>query len=671
MESGTGRGQEANQVSSGSPNVSSVAPQLFFSANERQELTYVNALADSSLGYEPGEVLKHPLLDYVHPDDHDKARHLWCQLACDQATARQQFRIRHRDGHYVPFLVETMPRLYWDGRFGGVDGIVYPAMADGLVERTRGSLLKQMAGLREVGESLGSMSDLSRVLESLAAYPVRQGADACWIGLLEDGALRPHPAALSGADGARLAASAQSAASSPDAHTPLARAMATRQAVVEELDGAAGPHGPLVDEARARGYRSMAFVPMVYGDEPLGVICAYSRQEHAFRGWRLEVYDLFAQIAAAAVANTQALQLAQRSEARFRELVDGLPCVVYVARTSWPPTLLFVSSNIEQFTGYKPDDFYADMSLALRCIHPDERERAIQQVRSSMARPEPYTMECRVLHRNGRDVYHAAARSTPFQTSDGEVRLRRGIIVDVTQQRQLEHELLQSQRLAAIGEMAAMMAHEIRNPLAGMSLALRMLRDAKGDGALERECRRDLEHCVQRINATVSRVLDFSKARPLMPRPCRLDEVVASVQRLTATYMRKSHVQLHTELPDDLPELRADPDQLEQVFVNLILNACKAMPDGGQATLRARTEPRRLHVEVADTGIGIEAERLDVIFDPFYTGFGHGTGLGLPLCRRILEAHGGTIAAQSEPGKGSTFHIELPLEPPDAPDPRH
>ena len=354
------------------------------------------------------------------------------------------------------------------------------------------------------------------------------------------------------------------------------------------------------------------------------------------------------------------------SEERFRHLVEHLPCVVYVAEPAWPPVFLFISGNVERFTGFKPEEFYADGSIAFQCVHPDDRERAIEQMRRSMYDPAPYVVEFRSVHRRSKRVYHAAFHSLPVADAGGQATLRQGIIMDVTEQKRLEQELLQSQRLAAIGEMAAMMAHEIRNPLAGMSLALRTLRTSGGDKQLEAECLDDLEACLRRIDNTVSRALDFSKARPPMPRPCRLPDILAAARQLTAAYARKSRVDLHAELPAGLPELVADPDQLEQVFVNLILNACKAMPQGGRVTLRAWSDPGRILAEVADTGIGIPPEQLARVFNPFQSGFAEGVGLGLSLSKRILAAHGGAISVESTPGQGTTFRIELPLEPPHA-----
>jgi len=347
----------------------------------------------------------------------------------------------------------------------------------------------------------------------------------------------------------------------------------------------------------------------------------------------------------------------------FCSFVEHLPCVLYVTRPTWPPAVEFISANVERFLGYAPKDFYADRELGLRCIHPEDRERVGGQMREAMNRAEPYRVEYRAVHRGGSPVYHAAEVSVPVADAAGRVVRRQSIILDVTEQKRLEAELLRSQRLAVVGEMATMMAHQIRNPLAGMALALRALERLVGGDPEGRECLADLDGCLVRINDTVSRLLDFARARPPVRRKCRLADIVANARHLASSHIRRHGIEVEVALSPDLPELVADPAQLEQVLVHLILNACKAMPDGGRLTLRAHGEPGHLVVTVADTGVGIPPEDLSRLFSPFYSGSGLGVGLGLSLCERLVAAHEGSIRVQSAPGKGTTFRIELPLEP--------
>ncbi len=637
-----------------------VGVHLLFSTDALLRVTYVSAAIRHVLGYEPDEIVGRVARDYVHPDDTEAAIAMWERLASGESLRRVELRLRRRDGCYVPFILDALPRLD-EGQFVGIDGVGCAPRPAGF---TRDVALGQIASLRRASRPLAAAGGLPSILSALSGYPIDLGADSCWIGLLEEGALDVRPVAHAGPDGAALAAAE---AGRILGRGPIERAIITRATVVETLDDDAST--PLLAEARRRGHRALAVVPVVHADQPLGVVCVYSRRQQFLDARRLRLLELFAQVAAAAVVSTKSLGRERHAEARLRDLVEQLPCIVYVSRAAWPPQLLFMSGNIERFVGYPPEDFYADGSLSLRCIHPDDRQRFAEHTRRHTTLDEPHTIEYRLLHRNGRDVTHVAGHSIPVHDDAGRLVLRQGIIVDITERRRLEEELLQSQRLAAIGEMAAMLAHEIRNPLAGMSLALRVLRGANGDEETAGECLEDLAQCLGRINATVSRILDFSKARPLVARRCTLPPILDAARRLTATYVRKNGITLDLDVEPDLPELVADPDQLEQVFVNLILNACKAMPDGGRVALAVSARDQHLCVEVADTGIGISPEQLDHIFDPFYSAFGHGTGLGLTLCRRIVQAHGGRIDARSRPGKGSTFRIELPPEPPHAPNP--
>ncbi len=360
---------------------------------------------------------------------------------------------------------------------------------------------------------------------------------------------------------------------------------------------------------------------------------------------------------------------ARDAEERYRDLVNGLPCVVYEVEPAWPPKLVFISDRIEHYTGYRPEDMYRDARLVVETIHPEDRERLAEAASRVTFRPEPYWLEYRVVHRHSGEVFHMRAISLP-RVVDGRVVRRHGVMVDVTEEKRLERELLRSQRLAAIGEIATMMAHEIRNPLAGISLAVRALRRG-ASGKVRDECLDDIEACLRRVNDTVERTLNFARARPFQPRPCSLKSVIEAVKNLAATYVRKSDIAWEEDIAPGIPDLVADPDQLAQALVNLVLNACKAMPSGGRLSLRAWPDGKGVVVEVGDTGIGIPPQELGRIFDPFYSGFGEGAGLGLPLARRIVKAHGGSISVRSTVGEGTVFRIELPLEPDHAKRPGH
>lgn len=355
------------------------------------------------------------------------------------------------------------------------------------------------------------------------------------------------------------------------------------------------------------------------------------------------------------------------SHPAFRSFAQHLPCVLYIGRPDWPPVLEFISSNVERLIGYRDEEFLAKPGLFLEFIHPEDRARVADEIRLAMMRPVPYRLEFRVVHRNGKDVLSAAMLSVPVPDAAGRVVRRQGIIVDVTEQKRLEAELLASQRLAVIGEMAAMMAHEIRNPLAGMELALRVLRGLVAANPEARECVEDLAECAARIRDAVSLAEDLAAVRPVMMRACHLASVVSGACRRTAPYVRKRRVRVDAEVPPDLPALVADAAQLEQAFVNLILHAARAMPEGGRLAIRARVEAECLAVEiVAAPSYTLSEESLSSA--PAAQGCApDGLALGVSLCQRILAAHGASLRVEGAPGKGPVFHLKLPLDSAHAP----
>ncbi len=234
-----------------------------------------------------------------------------------------------------------------------------------------------------------------------------------------------------------------------------------------------------------------------------------------------------------------------------------------------------------------------------------------------------------------------------------------------------------AERLASMGELAASLAHEIKNPLAGIDGAVQVMADEMPDTDSRKEIMLEVLSQVRRLDRTVRDLLAF--ARPGRPdvAPCDLHQVLDRTLLLVAEDPKAKHVRVVRDYRADIPRLEADGKQLGQVFLNLVLNAIQAMPGGGQ--VRIRTELQGMgggngagplpagpvvEVEIADTGPGIPPHLLEEIFKPFVTTKHRGTGLGLSVSRRIVEEHGGDISAQNQPGGGATFRIRLPARSP-------
>lgn len=230
--------------------------------------------------------------------------------------------------------------------------------------------------------------------------------------------------------------------------------------------------------------------------------------------------------------------------------------------------------------------------------------------------------------------------------------------------REAQEQVVRSTKLAAIGELAASVAHEINNPLTSvLGYASHLLRrpDLPED---PKKLLRIMEQETLRVRKIIRNLLDFARQRPSWMRPVDLlqplKETVALVQGVAET----SRVKIHEEYDGTPVIVKMEPNEIKQVFINIVNNALQAMPDGGDLTIRQRINGQNeACVEFIDTGIGIPAENKDKIFEPFFStkGEGSGTGLGLSISYRIIHNHGGRIEVESEPGRGSTFRVVLPL----------
>lgn len=235
---------------------------------------------------------------------------------------------------------------------------------------------------------------------------------------------------------------------------------------------------------------------------------------------------------------------------------------------------------------------------------------------------------------------------------------------DLTERRELEQQLQRSQKLAALGVMAGGIAHEVRGPLSTCYSAVQFLEEADLDAELREQCIEKIRGSVLKASYIIENLLRF--ARPaandemMETDLCRLLQETAD---LVANQAKVHQVDLRLNLPSCSVRLRAVPNLLQQMFLNMFLNAINAMPDGGELRVDVHPESDQVFTDIIDNGVGIAEQDLDKIFDPFHTTTKgpEGVGLGLSICHSIARRHLGTIHVTSEPGKGSTFRVELPV----------
>ncbi|RMH36970.1 MAG: PAS domain S-box protein [Nitrospirae bacterium] len=316
----------------------------------------------------------------------------------------------------------------------------------------------------------------------------------------------------------------------------------------------------------------------------------------------------------------------------------------------------YVNSRIETW-GYAKDDVLGRPYLSI--LSKRYRGRHLEDM---LAMSEKRVYEVEVASRQG-ETRSVLVSVSPLRDEQGQPTGVLGIARDITERKVLEQQVRNAERLASIGKLAAGVAHEINNPLGGILNCLYNIRKGMLSPARAEEYMHYMEDGLRRVQKIVRQLLDFSQQHDPELTPTDLNALVERVLVLTDHALRAKQLTLVRECDPVGPTVLVDPHMIEQVLMNLILNAVHAMDPGGCLTIRTRFEDTHCEIHVADTGCGISPDIRPHIFDPFFTTkkTGEGTGLGLSVSLGIVERHGGEMMVESEIGKGTVFIVRLPI----------
>ncbi|MBK6306066.1 MAG: PAS domain-containing protein [Gemmatimonadetes bacterium] len=356
------------------------------------------------------------------------------------------------------------------------------------------------------------------------------------------------------------------------------------------------------------------------------------------------------------------------SEELFRELAENIDAVFYLARPD-ATGVDYVSPGFWSIWGRTPAELQEQPELWMDAIHPDDRDRVLEAFEVDRA---GFHAEYRIVRPDGSERW-ISDRSFPVRDAAGKLVRIAGVATDETTRRTLEMQLLQAQRLESIGRLAGGVAHDFNNLL---TVILSHAAFARQDLATADEDLAAIEQAGARASELTAQLLAFARRQVIEPRIIDLNVLTTQIDRMLRRLIGE-HVQLETVLEPQLWPVRVDPAQMEQVLLNLAVNARDAMPNGGTLTLEtanvvldagyvashADVQPGEyVMLAVSDNGEGIDPALLPMIFEPFFTTkpSGVGTGLGLATCYGIIRQAGGHIWAYSEPGNGATFKLYLP-----------
>lgn len=370
-------------------------------------------------------------------------------------------------------------------------------------------------------------------------------------------------------------------------------------------------------------------------------------------------------------------------ERSLKELADikfALDQSTIVAITDQRGIINFVNDEFCRISKYSREELLGqDHRIINSGYHPKD---FIRDLWTTIAAGGVWKGELRNLAKDG-SIYWVDTTIVPFLNSEGKPYQYVAIRHDITQLKLAEAQVLKqaaelqrAAQLSFVGELAAGLAHEIKNPLAGIQGVVDILIRRRDKNDPEREALEGVRHEVERIDSTVRALLDRARPRLVSVRTSSLSDIVVRAINLARAQLANTaqgdrNVSIEFDPPVDPITIAIDPAQIEDAVLNLIINAIEAVDGDGTVTIQvARSENERSEgfedeavVEVKDNGRGISEEDINRIFNPFFTTRPGGTGLGLPAVRRIARAHGGRVEVSSSPGRGSSFTIHLPVNP--------
>ena len=362
------------------------------------------------------------------------------------------------------------------------------------------------------------------------------------------------------------------------------------------------------------------------------------------------------------ITERRAIEGRLREEQEFvRRLVANFPDIIVVLDKDGRYT--FVSPRVEEFLGYTPDE-YVGMGLVDR-PHPDDRDAVLEFFNGLITGKVGFgTVEYRTAHKNG-SWRTFRANAGPLTDSEGKII---GIVAsarDVTESKQLEQQLLQSEKLAAIGQMVSGVAHELNNPLTAILGMSDLVRERAADDVSRRQIEL-VQKQARKAVELVQDLLNFSRPSRPKSRHVHLGELMSRAIELQQFVLASRNITVDFDAALQGPEIEADPNQIVQVFVNLLANAEQFIAtarDHGRISIHVAESEGKAEILIDDDGPGIAPEIRSKIFDPFFTTrrSSGGTGLGLTICLVIIKEHGGTIETQSSPAGGARFRILLPI----------
>ena len=413
--------------------------------------------------------------------------------------------------------------------------------------------------------------------------------------------------------------------------------------------GITHPISRLVQGAHAIGKGNLEYRIAINSEDEVGVLASEfnkmaEKLEGSYAGLEQKIRERTAQL--------------RESEERYRESINLANDAIFTLDVD-SAQIIDLNKKAEELSGCLKNEFHDKKIWEIVPEYDREKTRqlwlTINEAGSGML--------------DNVDCQHVDGRLTPTSISAsvieyGKRKSIQWICRDITERKRMELQLIQTERLAAVGELAAGVAHEVNNPLGGLQNFVKMMRKEPENISQNREFLDLMSEGLKRIEIIVKQLMTFSRPYSTHMSNHRLNEIVENSLRFVDHRIKESGVHLKKELSLDLPEIYGDADNISQVLINIIVNALDSISKDGNLTIKTGYcdfHPSSIQVAITDTGSGIPEEILNKIFNPFFTTKEMGSGLGLAISKRIVDDHNGNIVVKSNPGEGTTFYVCLPV----------
>lgn len=646
------------------------------------------------IGYVPDELPSDAALwqQLMHPDDTDRVNDFF-QNALKNGTESYEieFRLLHKKGHYVPVLSRGFIQRDENGIPIRVSGTNMDLSERKKAENALATSNRGLRVLKEAGKALLRAEDELSLIKEICRIIVETGNySMAWVGYAEETPeKRVKHVGSWGISADYLNNLTITWGESATGQGPTGKAIRTQAVQIVNNILTDADDKPWRNAAVKKGFRSSIALPISHEQICLGALNIYSSEPDAYDESEVKLLAQLASELAYGIislrrkkAHSKSEDALRISEEKYRRLTENSPDMIY--RMSLPDgEYEYVSPAATIIFGYPLKAWYDNAFLIQDIIHPDWHSYFKVQWEQLLKGQIPPNYEYQIVHKNG-EVRWVHQRNVPVKDADGCLIGIEGIVTDITERKQAEkklkqysehleemaeertkelhkvqEELILKERLAVIGHFAGSISHELRNPLAVIDSSVYLLKMKLSH--TDEKISRHLEFISRNVNKSTSIIqslLNLSRMEKPKAEKTDLTDLVSETLRSAKI---PAAVKVGLNLPDRSPLITVEAEQIRMALKNIIKNAVQAMNGKGKLTISAQyAKSGRIELTVSDTGPGIAYEHIEKVFEPLFSTKTHGIGFGLSITKMIVENHGGTVRAESEPGSGAVFVLNLP-----------